>query len=376
MSGLFGLSMRSGAKYASSDSNRRFFVRPTLPAADSGYEKFLMDATIGGTTTERKHGMDGILQRADADGVATLTLNRPQARNALSIALMAALQAEFDAIAADPSVRVVVVAARGPAFCAGHDLREIRSNPGRDAYEELFSRCSDLMLAITRLPQPVIAQVHAIATAAGCQLVASCDLAIAAAGARFATPGVNIGLFCSTPMVAVSRNVPRKRMMEMLLTGETIDAETAAGLGLVNKVVEASQPRRRGSPMVQRKSRRNRRLPSRSANKRFTASSTCLWRKPIATLARRWSRTCSPATPGRALTPFCRSARPSGRASSRAIRRKGGDLAKTRSPRARALERSAPAAGLPSSAACTGDARRHSASVVSARRRAPEARTL
>ena len=241
MSGFFGLSMRSGAKYASSDSNWRFFVRPTLPAADSGYEKFLMDATIGGTTTERKHGMDGILQRADADGIATLTLNRPQARNALSIALMAALQAEFDAIAADPSVRVVVVAARGPAFCAGHDLREIRSNPGRDAYEELFSRCSDLMLAITRLPQPVIAQVHAIATAAGCQLVASCDLAIAAAGARFATPGVNIGLFCSTPMVAVSRNVPRKRMMEMLLTGETIDAETAAGLGLVNKVVEDSQ---------------------------------------------------------------------------------------------------------------------------------------
>lgn len=185
--------------------------------------------------------MDGILQRTDAAGVATLTLNRPQARNALSIALMAALQAEFDAIAADPSVRVVVVAARGPAFCAGHDLREIRSNPGRDAYEELFSRCSDLMLAITRLPQPVIAQVHAIATAAGCQLVASCDLAIAAAGARFATPGVNIGLFCSTPMVAVSRNVPRKRMMEMLLTGETIDAETAAELGLVNKVVEDSQ---------------------------------------------------------------------------------------------------------------------------------------
>ena len=183
----------------------------------------------------------GVLQRTDASGVATLTLNRPQARNALSIALMAALQAEFDAIAADPSVRVVVVAARGPAFCAGHDLREIRSNPGRGAYEELFSRCSELMLAITRLPQPVIAQVHAIATAAGCQLVASCDLAIAGTGARFATPGVNIGLFCSTPMVAVSRNVPRKRMMEMLLTGEMIDAETAAGLGLVNKVVEDSQ---------------------------------------------------------------------------------------------------------------------------------------
>lgn len=178
-----------------------------------------------------------ILERADADGVATLTLNRPAARNALSTGLMAALQTELDAIAADRSVRVVVIAANGPAFCAGHDLREVRGSPTRDAYEALFAQCSKLMLSITRLPQPVIARVHATATAAGCQLVATCDLAVAAESARFATPGVNIGLFCSTPMVAVSRNLGRKQVMEMLLTGEMIDAQTARAGGLINKAV-------------------------------------------------------------------------------------------------------------------------------------------
>lgn len=180
----------------------------------------------------------GILRRSDADGVATLTLNRPEARNALSLGLIAALQAELDAIASDPAVKVVVVAAEGPAFCAGHDLREMRGSPGREAHEELFSRCSRMMLSITGLPQPVIARVHATATAAGCQLVATCDLAVAARSARFATPGVNIGLFCSTPMVATSRNLPRKKAMEMLLLGEAMDAGTAAEAGLVNKAVD------------------------------------------------------------------------------------------------------------------------------------------
>lgn len=180
----------------------------------------------------------GILGRSDADGVATLTLNRPEARNALSLGLIDALQAELDAVASDPAVKVVVLAAEGPAFCAGHDLREIRENPGREAYEDLFSRCSRMMLSITDLPQPVIARVHATATAAGCQLVATCDLAIAARTARFATPGVNIGLFCSTPMVATSRNLPRKKAMEMLLLGEMMDADSAAGAGLVNKAVD------------------------------------------------------------------------------------------------------------------------------------------
>lgn len=180
---------------------------------------------------------EDILLRSEADGVATLTLNRPAARNALSTGLMAALQTELDAIAADRSVRVVVIAANGPAFCAGHDLREVRATPTRDAYEALFAQCSALMLSITRLPQPVIARVHATATAAGCQLVATCDLAVAAESARFATPGVNIGLFCSTPMVAVSRNLGRKQTMEMLLTGEMIDAEAARAGGLVNRVV-------------------------------------------------------------------------------------------------------------------------------------------
>lgn len=180
---------------------------------------------------------DQILLRADADGVATLTLNRPAARNALSTGLMSALQAEIDAIAGDPAVRVVVIAANGPAFCAGHDLREVRGTPTRTAYEALFAQCSALMLSIMRLPQPVIARVHATATAAGCQLVATCDLAVAAESAKFATPGVNIGLFCSTPMVAVSRNLGRKQTMEMLLTGDMIDANAALEAGLVNKSV-------------------------------------------------------------------------------------------------------------------------------------------
>jgi len=178
-----------------------------------------------------------ILLRRDEDGVATLTLNRPEARNALSIALMERLDAELLAIAADAVVKVVILAAAGPAFCAGHDLREMRANPERAHYEATFALCSRLMLRITHLPKPVIAQVHGIATAAGCQLVATCDLAVAAETARFATPGVNIGLFCSTPMVALSRNVGRKAAMEMLLTGEMLNAARARDIGLVNRVV-------------------------------------------------------------------------------------------------------------------------------------------
>jgi len=180
-----------------------------------------------------------ILERTDNGGVATLTLNRPDARNALSTGLMAALQTALDDIINDRSVRVVVIAAKGPAFCAGHDLKEVRSAPQKEAYDAMFAQCSKLMLSITHLPQPVIARVHATATAAGCQLVATCDLAVAAETAGFATPGVNIGLFCSTPMVAVSRNVGRKQTMEMLLTGETIDANTALSAGLINRVCAA-----------------------------------------------------------------------------------------------------------------------------------------
>ena len=177
------------------------------------------------------------LLRRDESGVAWLTLNRPAARNALSVGLMAALDRALRDIAADASVRVVVIGAAGPAFCAGHDLREMRADPGRASMEALFAQCSALMTRIVRLPKPVIARVHGIATAAGCQLVASCDLAVAASDARFATPGVNIGLFCSTPMVALSRNVGRKAAMEMLLTGDMIDAQRAREIGLVNRVV-------------------------------------------------------------------------------------------------------------------------------------------
>ena len=170
-------------------------------------------------------------------GVLRLTLNRPNARNALSTALMSALLEALSRAATDPQARVVVIAGAGPAFCAGHDLREMRADQRRETYERLFAQCSELMLAIVRLPKPVIAEVHGVATAAGCQLVATCDLAVAAEDARFATPGVNIGLFCSTPMVALTRAIGRKAAMEMLLTGKLIDAETASAIGLVNRVV-------------------------------------------------------------------------------------------------------------------------------------------
>ncbi len=170
-------------------------------------------------------------------GIFTLTLNRPAARNALSAGLMDSLQNTFDRIAGDRLVKTVILAANGPAFCAGHDLKELRSNRDRTFHEKLFAQCSRLMITITRLPQPVIARVQGMATAAGCQLVATCDLAVASTDARFATPGVNIGLFCSTPMVALSRAVGRKQAMEMLLTGDPIDAQQAARIGLVNRAV-------------------------------------------------------------------------------------------------------------------------------------------
>jgi enoyl-CoA hydratase/carnithine racemase len=183
-----------------------------------------------------------LLLSAHAGGVLRLVLNRPAARNALSSELMAALQAALDGAAADNATRVIVLAAEGPVFSSGHDLKEMAAHradgdKGRDAYAGLFTQCSKVMQAIVRNPKPVIAQVQGVATAAGCQLVASCDLAVASSAARFATPGVNIGLFCSTPMVALSRNVGRKAAMEMLLTGDLIEAEEARRIGLVNRVV-------------------------------------------------------------------------------------------------------------------------------------------
>lgn len=178
-----------------------------------------------------------MLLRQDEHGITTLTLNRPQQFNALSEELLSALQNSLDDIAEDRAVRVVILAGAGRAFCAGHDLRQMRAQPSRAYYEKLFAQCSRVMVSLVQLPQPVVARVHGIATAAGCQLVATCDLAVAAASARFAVSGVNLGLFCSTPGVALARNLTRKRAFEMLVTGDFIDAETALGYGLLNRVV-------------------------------------------------------------------------------------------------------------------------------------------
>jgi enoyl-CoA hydratase/carnithine racemase len=173
--------------------------------------------------------------------ITRLVLNRPDRRNALSLALMREMLDALEMVAADLTARVLVIEGRGPAFSAGHDLGEIVANRRAEFYDELFRACTDLMTRLHTIPQPVIAKVHGVATAAGCQLVAACDLAVAAVDARFATPGVNIGLFCSTPMVPISRTIGRKRMLEMLFTGDMIDAATAAEWGLVNHVVPADE---------------------------------------------------------------------------------------------------------------------------------------
>lgn len=185
-----------------------------------------------------------ILDRTDEGAIARLTLNSPENLNALSDAMLAALQAEFDRLAQDRSIRVITIQGAGKAFCAGHDLKEMTAgrqaeDGGRAYFADLFARCARMMTTIRTLPQPVIAAPHGIATAAGCQLVASCDMAVAAHGTRFGVNGVNIGLFCSTPMVALSRNIPRKQAFEMLTTGQFIDTTRAAELGLINRAVPA-----------------------------------------------------------------------------------------------------------------------------------------
>jgi enoyl-CoA hydratase/carnithine racemase len=182
-----------------------------------------------------------VLNTRDGRGVITLTLNRPQAFNALSEGMLEALQRELDRLAADASARVVVIASAGKAFCAGHDLKEMRAEPSLGYYQRLFAQCGRMMMTIQKLPVPVIARVHGIATAAGCQLVAMCDLAVAARDAKFAVSGINVGLFCSTPSVALSRNLSRKAAFEMLVTGEFVGAEQALAKGLVNRVVDAGQ---------------------------------------------------------------------------------------------------------------------------------------
>ncbi|PQV58414.1 enoyl-CoA hydratase/carnithine racemase [Defluviimonas denitrificans] len=186
--------------------------------------------------------MTELLLREDAGGIATLTMNAPERLNALSDAMLGALKAEFTRLERDRDTRVVILKGNGKAFCAGHDLKEMQAgrqaeDKGRAYFADLFARCTEVMQLIPALPQPVIAEVHGIATAAGCQLVASCDMAIAAEGTRFGVNGVNIGLFCSTPMVALSRNVPRKVAFEMLTTGQFIDTTRAVEVGLINRAV-------------------------------------------------------------------------------------------------------------------------------------------
>lgn len=187
-----------------------------------------------------------ILERCDTNAIATLTLNTPEKLNALSDAMLAALQAELEAIAATETIRAVILKGSGKVFCAGHDLKEMTAgrqsaDAGKAYFADLFQRCAKLMQTIQAIPQPVIAQAHGIATAAGCQLVATCDMAVAAEGTRFGVNGVNIGLFCSTPMVALSRNIPRKQAFEMLTTGQFINAEKAEAIGLINKSVPHDQ---------------------------------------------------------------------------------------------------------------------------------------
>jgi enoyl-CoA hydratase/carnithine racemase len=182
-----------------------------------------------------------ILMREDKDGVTTLTLNRPTQFNSLSEEMLSELQAALDAIAKDASVRAVVIAGAGKAFCAGHDLKQMRANHSKVYMQKLFKQCGKMMMTIVEMPQPVIARIHGIATAAGCQLVAMCDLAVAGEGAKFAVSGINVGLFCSTPSVALGRAMGRKQAMEMLLTGDFIDAAEAQRRGLINRVVPLEQ---------------------------------------------------------------------------------------------------------------------------------------
>src|SRR6516165_4155139 len=205
----------------------------------------------------RAAGNETPLLRENEGNIAVLTLDRPQARNTLSEATLAAMRAELAAIFEESRIRAVVIAANGPVFSAGHDLKELTAHRadadgGRAYTREVIASCSTMMMAIIRLPQPVIAAVEGTATAAGCQLVATCDLAVAAATAKFCTPGVHIGLFCSTPMVALSRNVARKHAMEMLLTGDTIDANEACRIGLINRVVEAGMAREEALQLARR----------------------------------------------------------------------------------------------------------------------------
>ena len=242
------------------------------------------------TQSSGSPALEPLLLRTDSQGIVTLRLNRPGQFNALSEALLAALQAQIDALAGDASLRCVVLEASGRAFSAGHDLREMRSQPSLDYYRELFRKCGAVMQGLQALPVPVIAKVRGIATAAGCQLVASCDLAICADDARFAVSGINVGLFCATPAVALSRNVSAKRAFDMLVTGRFIDAATAADWGLVNDAVPADQLDARVAELAAEILSRVR-PPSAMASACSTSSGRWRWPTPTTMLATSWPAT-------------------------------------------------------------------------------------
>lgn len=249
-----------------------------------------------------------LLSSRDARGVHTLTLNTPRSFNVLSEAMLAALQSALDAVAADPQARLVVIAANGRAFCAGHDLKQMRATPELAYYQKLFAQCSRLMLAIRKLEVPVIARVQGLATAAGCQLVAQCDLAVASDNASFGVNGIDVGLFCATPGVALSRNILPKQAMEMLLTGDFISADEARVRGLVNRVVAPDALDAELQALLER-ILRNRARPSPWARPCSTASWRPAWSRPTSSPARAWPATWRTRWRRRACRPSSTSAR-------------------------------------------------------------------
>jgi enoyl-CoA hydratase/carnithine racemase len=268
-----------------------------------------MATTVTKVVSDPTYPADSLILRADTGGIATLTLNRPAQFNAISVAMLVEMQRALDVVAADKSVRIVVIAGAGQAFSPGHDLKEMLANSNEAFIGDLFRRCCNVMLTIQRLPQPVIAKVHGIATAAGCQIVAACDLAVSAEDARYATSGVNFGLFCATPGVAVSRNISRKRAFEMLMTGEFIDAQTALDWGLVNRIAPVDRLDAETSALAQ--SMMASQAPCLPQARSFSTSSwSGRWKTPMGSRVKSSPATCSVTMPKEGVSAFVEKRKP------------------------------------------------------------------